>query len=86
MRTDGVFISIGYEPHNELARKIGLELDAEGYVKTDDRLRTSLPGIYAAGDITGATKQISVAVGQGSIAAITAFEDITQKLVREPLK
>lgn len=86
MRTDGVFISIGYEPNNELARKIGLELDAEGYVKTDDRLRTSLPGIYAAGDITGATKQISVAVGQGSIAAITAFEDITQKLVREPLK
>lgn len=86
MPTDGIFISIGYKPNNELAGKIGLELDDEGYVKTDDRLRTSVPGIYAAGDITGTTKQISVAVGQGSIAAITIFEDITRKMVREPLK
>jgi thioredoxin reductase (NADPH) len=45
-----------------------------------------MPGVYAAGDITGGVKQIAVAVGQGSVAAITAFEDLTQKPLRAPLK
>ncbi|MFN3533740.1 MAG: FAD-dependent oxidoreductase, partial [Candidatus Brocadia sp.] len=48
----------------------------EGYIKVDEKQRTSLPMVYAAGDITGGVKQIVVAVGQGSIAALTAFEDI----------
>jgi thioredoxin reductase (NADPH) len=40
-------------------------------------MRTSIPNVYAAGDITGAPKQIVVAVAHGSIAAMTAFEDVT---------
>ncbi len=78
MPADGVFIAIGYVPNNEIARDLGLELDAEGYVKVDlTTMRTSVPGIYAAGDITGGLKQIVVAVGQGSTAAMSAFEDIS---------
>jgi len=76
MKTDAVFIAIGYEPNNELAKKLGLELDREGYIKVDDKMRTSMPMIYAAGDITGGVKQIVVAVSQGAIAALTAFEDV----------
>ena len=58
-------------------RQLGLELDDQGYVKTDlMTMRTSIPGVYAAGDITGAPKQIAVAVSHGSIAAMTAFEDL----------
>lgn len=76
MPADGVFIAIGYEPNNEIAKKLGLELDEEGYIKVDSRQRTSMPMVYAAGDITGGVKQIAVAVGQGSIAALSAFEDI----------
>lgn len=76
MPADGVFIAIGYEPNNDMAKMIGLELDEEGYIKVDDKQRTSVPMVYAAGDITGGVKQIVVAVGQGSIAALTAFEDI----------
>ncbi len=76
MPVDGVFVAIGYEPLNELARKLGLELTGEGYIKVDERQRTSMKGVYAAGDITGGIKQIVTAVGQGSIAAITAFEDL----------
>jgi thioredoxin reductase (NADPH) len=52
----------------------------------EPNMRTSMPGVYAAGDITGGVKQIAVAVGQGSVAAITAFEDLTQKPLRAPLK
>jgi len=74
---DAVFIAIGYEPSNEIAKMLGLELDPEGYIKVDQFMRTSMPFVYAAGDITGGIKQISVAVSQGSIAALTAFEDIT---------
>ncbi len=74
---DGVFVGIGYVPNNEIAQALGLELTAEGYIKVDlTTMRTSQPRVYACGDITGGLKQIVVAVGQGSIAAMSAFEDI----------
>jgi thioredoxin reductase (NADPH) len=77
VRVDGVFVAIGYVPSNDLAKQLGLELDDQGYIKTDlMTMRTSMPGVYAAGDITGAPKQIAVAVAHGSMAAMTAFEDI----------
>lgn len=77
MAVDGVFIAIGYEPVNEVAKMLGLELTPDGYIRVDSRQRTSMPGVYAAGDITGGIKQIVTAVGQGSVAALTAFEDLT---------
>jgi len=84
MPVDGVFIAIGYVPNNEIAKNLGLELDAEGYIKVDlTTMRTSVPGIYAAGDITGGLKQIVVAVGQGSMAAMSAFEDISSMVGEE---
>ncbi|HWR58448.1 MAG TPA: FAD-dependent oxidoreductase [Thermodesulfovibrionales bacterium] len=83
MRADGVFVAIGYEPNNELAKKLGVETDAKGYIKVDDKMRTSAPLIYAAGDITGGIKQIVVAVSQGSIAALTSFEDIANPYWKE---
>ena len=77
MPVDGVFVAIGYIPNIEIAQQLGLELDLQGYIKTDlATMRTSMPGVYAAGDITGAPKQIVVAVAHGSMAAMTAFEDI----------
>ena len=78
MQADGVFVAIGYVPNNEIAKALGLELNNEGYIKVDlTTMRTSMPHVYAAGDITGGLKQIAVAVGQGSIAAMSAFEDIS---------
>ena len=74
---DGVFVAIGYMPKNEIAKSLGLPLDEEGYVKVDLNMRTSIPMVYAAGDIAGGAKQIVVAVAQGSVAAMSAFEDIT---------
>ncbi len=75
-RTDGLFVAIGYEPAVELARKTGLELAENGFIKCDDNHRTSIPGIYAAGDVEGGYRQIVTAAGQGSGAAITIFEDL----------
>lgn len=73
---NGVFIAIGYIPNNDIAKMLGIELTEEGYIKVDEKNRTSMPMVYAAGDVTGGVKQITVAVGQGSTAALSAFEDI----------
>lgn len=73
---DGVFIAIGYVPAVDLARRTGVELTGDGYIKCDGHHRTSIPGIYAAGDVEGGYRQIVTAAGQGSGAAITIFEDL----------
>lgn len=80
---DGVFVAIGYIPNNEAAKMLGLEMDEEGYIKVDAHMRTSVPLVYAAGDITGGVKQIVVAVSEGSQAALTAFEDIASPYWKE---
>lgn len=76
MEADGVFIAIGYAPAVELARKIGVELTKEGYVKKDARHRTNIPGVYSGGDVEGGYKQIVTATGEGAAAAMVIFEDL----------
>ncbi|MFX1285181.1 MAG: NAD(P)/FAD-dependent oxidoreductase [Promethearchaeota archaeon] len=76
LRVKAVFIAIGIIPNNELAKKIGIELTEEGLIKVDEKQRTNIPRIYACGDITPGQGQISVAVGEGTTAAISAFLDM----------
>ena len=76
MPVDGVFVAIGYDPEVELAKKLGVELTPEGYIKQDSRHRTNIHGIYAAGDVEGGYKQIVIAAGKGAEAAMTIFEDL----------
>jgi thioredoxin reductase (NADPH) len=76
MRTDGVFVAVGYDPTVDLARTIGVELTPDGFIKRDAKHRTNIPGIYAAGDVEGGYKQIVTAVGQGSEAALSVYEDL----------
>ncbi|MFX0052410.1 MAG: NAD(P)/FAD-dependent oxidoreductase [Candidatus Hermodarchaeota archaeon] len=75
-RVKAIFIAIGTIPNNSLAKKIGIELTEEGLIKVDAHQRTNIPRIYAAGDITSGLGQISVAVGEGTTAAISAFFDM----------
>ncbi|HCZ12844.1 MAG TPA: hypothetical protein DHV16_11515 [Nitrospiraceae bacterium] len=77
LEVDAVFVAIGYVPNNGTAKMLNLAVDAEGYIKADNKQRTSMEMVYAAGDVTGGVKQIATAVGQGAIAAITAFEDLS---------
>ena len=73
---NGVFVAVGYDPEVELAKKLGVELTSEGYIRHDSRHRTNIHGIYAAGDVEGGYKQIVIAAGKGAEAAMTLFEDL----------
>lgn len=73
----GVFVAVGYEPSVGLATALGVELTEDGFIKHDSRHRTNIPGIYAAGDVEGGYKQIVTAMGQGTEAALSVFEDLT---------
>lgn len=75
--TDAVFVAVGLRPNTAIATQLGLTLDARGFIQTDRANRTSIPRIYAAGDVTGGSQQIVNAVGEGSTAALSAFEDLT---------
>ena len=73
--TDGVFVFIGLMPNTAFLENSGVELDEVGLVKTDLKLATNVPGIYAAGDVrSGATMQIASAVGEGATAALSMRE------------
>ncbi len=72
----GIFIAVGEEPLSKVASEAGVEVDNVGYIQTDKYQRTNIPGIYAAGDITGGIKQWVVACAEGAVAALSAFEDV----------
>ncbi|MDR2182176.1 MAG: FAD-dependent oxidoreductase [Treponema sp.] len=67
---DGVFIFAGSLPQTSLAKELGAALDEAGYVITDQRMASSVPGIFAAGDVrSGPFRQVVVAAGEGAVAA-----------------
>lgn len=62
--------ALGCDLHLEAVAHLGLKLDEDGYIITDVNQETSVPGIYAAGDMVSQINQISVAFGQATIAAV----------------
>lgn len=73
--TDGVFVFVGLKPNSEFLAGSGVKLDEIGFVMTDKHLQTTVPGVFAAGDIrSGATMQIASAVGEGATAALVIRE------------
>lgn len=71
---DGVFVFIGLKPNTGFLNN-SVELDEIGLIKTNDKLETSIKGVYAAGDVrSGATMQIASAVGEGATAALRIRE------------
>ncbi len=69
----GIFIFIGIQPNNEILPRTGLKTDESGFVITDGEMATSLPGVFAAGDIRSKeSRQIINAAGEGAVAALSA--------------
>jgi thioredoxin reductase (NADPH) len=73
--TDGVFVFVGLAPNTDFLKGTKVELDSVGLIKTNARLETAIPGVFAAGDVrSGATMQIASATGEGATAALMIRE------------
>jgi len=73
--TNGVFVFVGLKPNTTFLQGSGVELDEIGMIKTDRHLMTTVPGIFASGDVRShATMQIASAVGEGATAALSIRE------------
>ena len=84
--TDGMFVYIGMDPLTAPFEKLGI-LDENGYIITNEIMETSVPGIYAAGDVREKLlRQVVTATGDGSIAAQAAqkyIEELMETLATE---
>lgn len=79
LNVNGVFIQIGYEPQNQLARELGVELTQSGYVIVDQGHGTSVTGVFCAGDLSTASNMLHqqiTSAAEGAIAAQSAYRFI----------
>jgi thioredoxin reductase (NADPH) len=75
----GAFIYVGWLPNTGWCSSL-LALDGSGNIKTDDKLRTSAPGVFAAGDVRNTPlRQVATAVGDGALAAMSAYDFLIGK-------
>jgi len=78
---DGLFVEIGADPRVELAKSLGGVLDERGYIQVDSMMRTNVPGVFAAGDVSNASgtlKQVITSAAQGVLAATAAYQHVSE--------
>jgi thioredoxin reductase (NADPH) len=76
---DSIYPALGSDTHIQLAEMVGAELSREQCIVVDRHMRTSVPGLYAAGDVVIGLDQISHAMGQGGVAATTIRNDLEKE-------
>ena len=77
LEINGIFISVGYTPHTELAKQLNVKLDDTGHIIIDREQKTNVDYVYAIGDVCVGLKQWIVACGEGAVAATSAYHDIS---------
>ena len=85
---DTIYPALGSDTHTQLAEMVGAALSGDQCITVDRHMRTSVPGLYAAGDVVIGLDQISHSMGQGGVAATTIRNDLCaqQPRWREPIK
>ena len=73
---DSVILAVGMTPNTQIFKKLGLEMNEKGYLKTDKTQKTNLDGIYAVGDIASDLQLVVVAVAQGATVAHNAYIEL----------
>jgi thioredoxin reductase (NADPH) len=76
---DTIYPALGSDTHTQLAEMMGAELSGDQCIVVDRHMRTSVPGLYAAGDVVIGLDQISHAMGQGGVAATTIRNDLAEQ-------
>ena len=79
LSADGVFIYVGITPQTEFLGDMAKK-DGKGYIKTDIGMASSVPGLFAAGDVrSGSIRQVSSAIGDGATAAVNVYKYLEEK-------
>lgn len=78
-----LYVALGSDARSELAISVGAKVSKDGCLIVDDHQRTSVPGLYAAGDVVLGLDQISYSMGEGGVAATAIRNDLSQ---RRPLR
>jgi len=76
LNVNGVFVDVGLVPNTEIVKNLGVKLNNEGYIVVDDAMKTSVEGVFAAGDCTDKAsqfRQVVLAAAQGAIAATSVY-------------
>ena len=83
---DSVYPALGSDTHVQLAEQLGAALNEQNCIGVDSHQRTSVPGLYAAGDVVIGLDQISHAMGEGGVAATTIRNDLAKErpMLRDP--
>jgi thioredoxin reductase len=76
VRCDAVLVHAPLRRRDALPERLGLTLTDEGLVAVDGQARTSVPGVYAAGDLAVAPQQVAIALGSGHLAGIVATREL----------
>ena len=76
---DSIYPALGSVIRSELAMALGAEGSSDGCLVGDEHQRTSVPGLYAAGDVVKGLDQISHAMGEGGVAATTLRNDLAER-------
>ena len=80
IRFDTIYAALGLRGRSELATQLGAEHDEDGMLIVDDHQRTTVPGLYAIGDVVQGLTQIGVAMGQAAIAASAISSSLERRL------
>lgn len=82
--TSLVFFSVAHLPRTGLAASLGCEVDEEGYVPVDREGQTSVPGVFAAGDLTPGLQLVQCAAASGAVAGVGAAQSLSAPRARRP--
>ena len=86
IRRDALFVPARFVPNNHLITGLGCDVDADGWVTADRTGRTSVPGVWVAGNLVDPRAQVITAAGQGSAAAIAINAALVDDEVRAAVR
>ena len=73
---EGILVQAPPRPRSDLAARLGAQLSDDGFVVADAIGRTSVPGVYAAGDVAQVPQQVAIALGSGHLAGVSAVREL----------
>jgi thioredoxin reductase len=79
---DVIFYYIGYKVRNQIARQLGCEVDDQGFVKVNNMHQTTIPNVYAVGDISTDRHYVVLAAASGALAAISIYETLLKEAIK----